>query len=247
MISNLIERFGSDIVNLNLNPEEIFLLKNKGVLSGDTEDKLRHLEDSPFDNLEELVKFISRLLGVDIPLISDDSAKFLNEMLFEFYEVRCVNPHFDPSKPNTWCELIDNSLITASETMPNHVTVMELSESSNVSDSKIKENVYDSLDDDSVRLLYGLMTGSYSLPYNRGMRDTVYNEVKNKKNDSAVGRVVLHSLKEGAVGLHDLMESHGIDVAMEVQSKDVHVFDKDGCVFACNRMGDNQYIIQKLK
>lgn len=247
MASNLIESYGSDVVFLNLTPEEIFLIKNKDTFLDTAKDKLQHLTYSPFKNSEELIMFISRLLGADINLVSDYTPEFINNALREFHEIKCVNSHFDPNKPNTWCELVDESLIGLNDMLPVHIEEVSLSESDSVTDDKIKENIYTDLDDNSVRLLYGLMTNSYSMPYNKAMRDTIYNEVKNKKNDSAVGRVVLHSLKEEAVGLSDLMEHHGMDVAKEVQTRKTYVFDFEGDMFACARIGDNQYLIEKLK
>lgn len=243
---NIIESFGADVVSINLSPEEIFLLKNKNILSSSAVDKVQHLINSSFDDCGSLLKFLSKTLGVDINLLSENIPQFINDCLNIFSEVEAVNPEFDHTKSHTWCEHVDEALNEANNMISNMSDFSTLNESDNIPDEKIKENIYNDLDNNSIVLLYGLMTGSYSIPYSKTMRDTLYNEVKNKKNDSSVGRVVLHSLKEDAIGLGDLMENYDFETCKNVQSQKTLVLEDGENIIAIAKVGNNEYIVEKI-
>lgn len=245
-------RFGVNVVTCNLSPEERYLLSEKNVLNESAKVKIKHLNESVFDSTEEMLAFVSNNLETDVDLCNDSSPDNINSMFKAFDDYSLVNPHFDPERIETWCDGVENTLHTCAGIIDQNnveMTEIPLNEdgSMNVPDNVLKDNIYKDLDDNSILLLYGMLTGNFSTGYVSDMRNTIYNDIKRNKENSPVGRVVLHSLKESnSMSFGSLVESYKVDICKMAQKNKTVLFEESGFVKAISKMGKNKYSVITL-
>ena len=247
---NLEKRFGADVIALNLSPEEKYLMDNKHILNDNAMSAVDHIISTPFSDSKDVLVFLSDILNVDIDLCNEHLPKFINEVLKCFQEYCGMNPYFDKSKPESWCDGLDGVFNICKQLIYDYNlecgSNVNLSEN-NVPDDKLKENIYKDLDDNSILLLYGLLTGNYNTGYTSGMRDTIYNDIKRNGEKSSVGRVVLHSLKENeSMNFSNLLENYDMDLCKNVQNNGTVLFSDDDCIKSIIKLGDNKYCIEVL-
>lgn len=247
---SLEKRFGIDVILQNLSPEEKYLCINKNILNDSSVEKINHIKDSIFADTKSLLNFMSNTLGVDINLCSTKLPICINELFRLLSEYNMINPYFDPENIDTWCEQSDNFFnlcknCLEENDMLNPLNVM-LNEASTVSDERIKENIFNDLDDNSILLLYGLLTGSYP-SYNNGMRQTVYNDIKNNREKSRIGDIILHSLKENETeDFGSVINRYGTDTCKMAQMNGTVIIDELGVIKSISKIGDNKYCVDVL-
>lgn len=249
---SLEKRFSIDVILQNLSPEERYLCKNKSILNDSSVEKICHINNSIFDTSNDLLKFVSETLGIDINLCNDNLSSCINKLLLEFHDYcTVINPYFNTSNIETWCEEAENLFLRCRNILDECCMltdgVLVLNEASTVSDERIRENIYNDLDDNSILLLYGLLTNNYSSPYSSDMRNTVFNDIKNNRERSRIGSIILHSLKENnSENFSSIVNNYGLDNCKMAQSNGTVLIDELGTIKSISKVGDNKYVVSTL-
>lgn len=251
-LNTLKSRYGINIINANLNSGEKHVSNNLSIMSESASMKIKHLSESAFDTTQDMLSFVASNLDVDINLGCENIDSHINNMFMLFDEYGMINPHFDPTKIETWCDGLNGVMNSCHDILNQNTEIVQygLNEdgSMDVPDSVVRENIYKDLDDNSILLLYGMLTGNFNSSYISEMRNTIYNDVSRNKNNSQVGRVVLHSLKENnVVGFGSLLESFGIEACKKVQNGKTMLFENGSSITAISRYGNNKYVVINLQ
>ena len=248
-INNLRYKFGEEVVNLNLDGKDLFVYDETGSLPEDALDRINHLINSGFDNIEEVLSFISDSYDADIDLNSESLALVINESLKRIREYRIGNPFFSPEDVETWDDDV-NSLFNDLETILNDngiVNGMEVSglfeNRAEISNEQIKKMIYEDMDENSILMLYGVVTNNFVLEYEPSMRYTVFNNVKNNREKSEAGRLVLGLLNENSVKLSSILKKHGFGLCKDIQKCGVYVLNEDKKIYSVIHNGNNKYLI----
>lgn len=245
------KRFGIDVILQNLSPEEKYLCTSKNILNDSSISKIDHITNSIFSDSKSLLKFVAEVLDIDVVLDSEHLPSAINDILKVFNEYSIINPYFDINDIETWCDESENIFLQCKNILDNYGLTVQastvLNEASTVSDDRIKENIYNELDDNSILLLYGLLTNNFNTGYTTEMRHTVFNDIKNNREKSRIGDIILHSLKENnSSNVGSVIGNYGIDVCKKVQTNGTVLLNEFGSIKSISKIGDNKYVVCSL-
>lgn len=245
------KRFGIDVILQNLSPEERYVCTNKNILNDSSLSKIDHIQNSVFDDSNDILGFVSEVLDTDINLDTENLSTAINELLKIFSDYSITNPFFDPKNMETWCDGAEKAFLQCRGVLDQcgmlTQNVVVLDESSNVSSERIKQNVYNELDDNSIILLFGLLTGAFPSSYSPDMRDTVFNDIDKNRENSRIGKITLHSLKENeSENIGNILCDYDIDTCKKAQTNGTVIFDELGCIKSISKVGDNKYVVDVL-
>jgi len=214
--------------------------------------------------IEDLVYFLLAN-GMDVMVIemNEDNTRAIRS---ELGEICNLYHDFTLDNPNTWdnhggepyneCVNIVNNykiplLPSAIKVSKNKNSKLLLENRAKISDQDIKEIVYNQLDNGSLQLLHGIMTGKFntdasSFDFN-DIKFIIWNHLKNNRN----GKVwnVMGSFWEGKeVEVHEMLKMFGKKVFESIQINTSPIFiseGKDGNIYSIKF--DEKYYTKKIK
>jgi len=206
---NLVEKFGSEVIKENLDTKENYVFDKTGKILDESKHKISHLHNGVFPDSKSLVSFLSEYGGIEINLMSENLPSQINQSakLISDYK-NILNPSLSIENHDTWDVNFDRVLNQCCSLFS--VMVEDVEENLNevradISNADIQELIEKDLDDNSILLMNGMITGNYETRYNDGMRFIVYNHVKNNREKTPAGRIILSSLKEGNNSFSDII------------------------------------------
>lgn len=240
--AEIVSSFGEAVLFENLDIQQKYLYSIGESISDTKSNGLVHLHESCVNNNNELYNFMSSFNMGDVDLNSKNLPRNINNTLLAIYEhKKFVNTKFSVDNPNTWCRSLNS-------TMKNCLSEFEVLPDSlceELDPTKIRKVIND-MDDNSLVLLYGLVTGDYAKEADDSMRRTVIGELNSKGLDSEVGRVLRQTLGECSSTLGKIMEEHSVDLCESIQSKVNFTFISNDIEYNVSRLGYDKYHVSKI-
>ena len=248
--NQIISNFGEDVLLENLSSESKYIFNKTKMLDSKAQESTRHLLSPVFLSSNELISFLAEFNLGEIDLCSESINSSINDSLLLFFEYKgLINPSFSYSTPETWDNILDKivsesvALFELYDGKNNSVEEDLFEVRADISNEQIRKACFDDLDDNSILLMYGLITGKYTTDYSEDMRHTVFNHVKNNRERTSAGKIILGTLRESAVGIDKIVGKYGLNESKKVQKNRISLLEFDGSVHSIQRIGNNKYSI----